>query len=166
MTSQLKVCQEPDHICWVRVPPSPLTQLFATPQPLLKLRLCRCPHCYKGWGQRGQRCSCPTTRPLSEGNVCLSRGEAGFVLSTRPPLSLCAGNKLSSGSSEARNCKLSGEAQRRDKGSVFAGSVQGGWIWYGPGPTPEWEWWYLPFYGELCLIPFASVFTCKYSCHH
>lgn len=35
-----------------------------------------------------------------------------------------------------------------------------------PSPTPEWEWWYLPFYGELCSIPFTSVFTCKYSCHH
>lgn len=49
--------------------------------------------------------------------------EGGFVLSSRPPLILCAGNKLSSGSNEARNCKLSGEAQRRDKGSVFAGNV-------------------------------------------
>lgn len=45
------------------------------------------------------------------------------MLSTRPPLVLCAGNKLSSGSDEARNCKLSGEAQWRDKGLVFAGNV-------------------------------------------
>lgn len=45
------------------------------------------------------------------------------MLSSRPPLILCASNKLSSGSNEARNCKLSGEAQRRDKGSVFAGNV-------------------------------------------
>lgn len=45
------------------------------------------------------------------------------MLSTRPPLVLCAGNKLSSGSNEARNCKLSGEAQWRDKGLVFAGNV-------------------------------------------
>lgn len=57
--------------------------------------------------------------------MCPSRGEGGFVLSTRPPLSLCASNKLSSGSNEARNCKLSGEAQRRDKGLVFAGNVHG-----------------------------------------
>lgn len=57
--------------------------------------------------------------------MCPSRGEGGFVLSTRPPLSLCASNKLSSGSSEARNCKLSGEAQWRDKGLVFAGNVHG-----------------------------------------
>ena len=55
--------------------------------------------------------------------MCPSRGEGGFVLSTRPPLVLCAGNKLSSGSNEARNCKLSGEAQWRDKGLVFAGNV-------------------------------------------
>lgn len=55
--------------------------------------------------------------------MCPSRGEGGFVLSTRPPLVLCAGNKLSSGSNEARNCKLSREAQRRDKGLVFAGNV-------------------------------------------
>lgn len=54
-----------------------------------------------------------------------SRGEGGFVLSTRPPRSLCASNKLSSGSIEARNCKLSGEAQWRDKGLVFAGNVHG-----------------------------------------
>lgn len=54
-----------------------------------------------------------------------SRGEGGFVLSTRPPLSLCASNKLSSGSNEARNCKLSGEAQWRDTGLVFAGNVHG-----------------------------------------
>lgn len=47
------------------------------------------------------------------------------MLSTRPPLSLCASNKLSSGSNEARNCKLSGEAQWRDKGLVFAGNVHG-----------------------------------------
>ena len=57
--------------------------------------------------------------------MCPSRGEGGFVLSTRPPLSLCASNKLSSGSNEARNCKLSGEAQWRDKGLVFAGNVHG-----------------------------------------
>lgn len=57
--------------------------------------------------------------------MCPSRGEGGFVLSTRPHLSLCASNKLSSGSSEARNCKLSGEAQWRDKGLVFAGNVHG-----------------------------------------
>lgn len=57
--------------------------------------------------------------------MCLSRGEGGFVLSTRPPLILCASNKLSSGSNEARNCKLSGEAQWRDKGLVFAGNVHG-----------------------------------------
>lgn len=57
--------------------------------------------------------------------MCLSRGEGGFVLSTRPPLSLCAGNKLSSGSNEARNCKLSGEAQWRDKGLVFASNALG-----------------------------------------
>lgn len=57
--------------------------------------------------------------------MCLSRSGGGFVLSTRPPLSLCASNKLSSGSSEARNCKLSGEAQWRDKGLVFAGNVHG-----------------------------------------
>lgn len=55
--------------------------------------------------------------------MCPSRGEGGFVLSSRPPLVLCAGNKLSSGSNEARNCKLSREAQRRDKGAVFAGNV-------------------------------------------
>lgn len=47
------------------------------------------------------------------------------MLSTRPSLSLCASNKLSSGSNEARNCKLSGEAQWRDKGLVFAGNVHG-----------------------------------------
>lgn len=57
--------------------------------------------------------------------MCPSRGGGGFVLSTRPPLSLCASNKLSSGSNEARNCKLSGEAQCRDKGLVFAGNVHG-----------------------------------------
>lgn len=57
--------------------------------------------------------------------MCLSRGEGGFVLSTRPPLCLCASNKLSSGSNEARNCKLSGEAQWRDKGLVFAGNGHG-----------------------------------------
>lgn len=55
--------------------------------------------------------------------MCPSRGEGGFVLSTRPPLVLCAGNKLSSGFNEARNCKLSGEAQWRDNGLVFAGNV-------------------------------------------
>ena len=57
--------------------------------------------------------------------MCPSRSGGGFVLSTRPPLSLCASNKLSSGSNEARNCKLSGEAQWRDKGLVFAGNVHG-----------------------------------------
>jgi len=57
--------------------------------------------------------------------MCPSRSGGGFVLSTRPPLSLCASNKLSSSSNEARNCKLSGEAQWRDKGSVFASNVHG-----------------------------------------
>lgn len=47
------------------------------------------------------------------------------MLSSRPPLRLCPGNKLGSGSNEARNCKLSGEAQRADKASVFAGNAQG-----------------------------------------
>ncbi|CAB1441736.1 unnamed protein product, partial [Pleuronectes platessa] len=52
-------------------------------------------------------------------------GEGGFVLSTRPPLSLCASNKLSSGSSEARNSAAFDEEKRAE----CAADVQAANLW-------------------------------------
>ena len=97
--------------------------------------------------------------------MCPFRGEGGFVLSSRPPLRLCPGNKLSSGSNEARNCKLSREAQWRDKGLVFAGCVLG-------DESDKLESHARmgvmrpPLLWSVMFNPFASVFTCKSSCHH
>lgn len=136
MEGRWSVSQGPDHICWVFVPLPPLTLLINKGLPLLVVscifvnfnfvvsptvrRMCGCHTNVQGHSSAAvQQVVCY----LRE--MCPSRGEGGFVLSTRPPLSLCASNKLSSGSNEARNCKLSGEAQWRDKSLVFAGNVHG-----------------------------------------
>lgn len=126
------------HICWFQARLPPPTQLinkdlllkpcqclmyffnfnFVVSPTVQRMCFCRC----NVWGHSGAAVQ-QVVRYLWE--MCPSRGEGGFVLSSRPPLSLCASNKLSSGSNEARNCKLSGEAQCRDKGLVFAGNVHG-----------------------------------------